>query len=91
MVRRADHLHPKTVPIPVQLARMGCVVKFVSERLEQGLFIAGVEAEQEQQLCDGSAVVRIVHPANRQLVRIITGGIPVIMPDHRIGKDDVKR
>ena len=42
MVRRADHLHPKTVPIPVQLARMGCVVKFVSERLEQGLFIAGV-------------------------------------------------
>ena len=48
MVRRADHLHPKTVPIPVQLARMGCLVKFVSERLEQGFFIAGVEAEQEQ-------------------------------------------
>ena len=74
-----------------EAVRIGCVVEFVSERLEQGLFIACVKAEQEQQLCDGSAVVRIVHAANRQLVRIITGVIPVIIPHHRIGEDDVER
>ena len=73
-----------------EAVRIGCVVEFVAERLEQGLLIACIETEQEQQLCDSSAVVRIVHAANRQLVRIITGGIPVIISDNGIGKDDVE-
>ena len=70
---------------------VGCVVEFTSECLEQGLFISGVEAKQEQKLCDLAAVIWIVHPANRQLVGIIIVGIPVIDPDFCVGKDDVER
>ena len=70
---------------------VGCVVQFVSESLEQGFFIVCVEAKQEQQLRNLAAVVWIIHAANRQLVRIITGGIPVIDADFGVGKNDVER
>ncbi len=44
--------------------RVGCLVEFASEGFEQGLFIACIEAEQKQQLCDVTAMIRIVNPAN---------------------------
>ena len=48
-----------------QAVRIECVPEFALEGFERGAFIAGVEAEQEQQVCIITVIIRNVHLSNR--------------------------
>ena len=60
---------------------VGFVIVLITECLEQGLFIVRIKPQEEQQLCDVTAMFWVVHPTHRQVLRILTGHLPVFNAD----------
>ena len=64
-----------------EAVRIGFVIVLIAECLKQGVFIIRIERQEEQQLCYGTAMFRVFHAKHWQVVRILTGYLPVLNAD----------